>query len=238
MTHKTIGVLGGMGPWATLDFFEKILRLTPAKTDQEHLRVIIDNNPKIPDRSPAIVGTGEDPTPALVAGARTLQQAGADVIVIPCNTAHYFYERVQNAVSIPVLHIMEEVAATAREEVPTARVLGILATAAAVSSGLYARACARRGIEVVNPDPSGQQVVNRAIYAVKGGQMGPEITAGLKKIADGLVGRGAQALVLGCTELPFVLKPQDVRVPLLDSNQILARAAVRFATGVPLPTPT
>jgi len=238
MTHKTIGVLGGMGPWATLDFFEKILRLTPAKTDQEHLRVIIDNNPKIPDRSPAIVGMGEDPTPALVAGARTLQQAGADVIVIPCNTAHYFYERVQNAVSIPVLHIMEEVAATAREEVPTARVLGILATAAAVSSGLYARACARRGIEVVNPDPSGQQVVNRAIYAVKGGQMGPEITAGLKKIADGLVGRGAQALVLGCTELPFVLKPQDVHVPLLDSNQILARAAVRFATGVPLPTLT
>jgi aspartate racemase len=214
------------------------LRLTPAKTDQEHLRVIIDNNPKIPDRSPAIVGTGEDPTPALVAGARTLQQAGADVIVIPCNTAHYFYERVQNAVSIPILHIMEEVAATAGEEVPTARVLGILATAAAVSSGLYARACARRGIEVVNPDPSGQQVVNRAIYAVKGGQMGPEITAGLKKIVDGLVGRGAQALVLGCTELPFVLKPQDVRVPLLDSNQILARAAVRFATGVPLPTPT
>ena len=238
MTHKTIGVLGGMGPWATLDFFEKLLRLTPAKTDQEHLRVIIDNNPKIPDRSPAIVGTGEDPTPALVAGARILQQAGADVIVIPCNTAHYFYERVQNAVSIPVLHIMEEVVSTAREEVPSARVLGILATAAAVSSGLYARACARKGIEVVNPDPAGQQVVNRAIYAVKGGQMGPEITAGLKKIADGLVGRGAQALVLGCTELPFVLKPQDVRVPLLDSNQILARAAVRFATGVPVPTPT
>jgi len=238
MTHKTIGVLGGMGPWATLDFFEKILRLTPAKTDQEHLRVIIDNNPKIPDRSPAIAGTGEDPTPALVAGARILQQAGADVIVIPCNTAHYFYERVQNAVAIPVLHIMEEVVSTAREEVPSARVLGILATAAAVSSGLYARACARKGIEVVNPDPAGQQVVNRAIYAVKGGQMGPEITAGLKKIADGLVGRGAQALVLGCTELPFVLKPQDVRVPLLDSNQILARAAVRFATGVPVPTPT
>ena len=238
MTHKTIGVLGGMGPWATLDFFEKILRLTPAKTDQEHLRVIIDNNPKIPDRSPAIAGTGEDPTPALVAGARILQQAGADVIVIPCNTAHYFYERVQNAVAIPVLHIMEEVVSTAREEVPSARVLGILATAAAVSSGLYARACARKGIEVVNPDPAGQQVVNRAIYAVKGGQMGPEITAGLKKIADGLVRRGAQALVLGCTELPFVLKPQDVRVPLLDSNQILARAAVRFATGVPVPTPT
>jgi aspartate racemase len=238
MTHKTVGVLGGMGPWATLDFFEKILRLTPAKKDQEHLRVIIDNNPKIPDRSPAIVGEGEDPTPALVAGAQTLQRAGADFIVIPCNTAHYFYERVQKAVSIPVLHIMEEVATSASEEVPGARVLGILATAATVTSGLYARACARRGIEVVSPDPAGQKAVNHAIYAVKAGQMGPEITAGLRKIAEGLLAQGAQALVLGCTELPFVLKPQDVRVPLLDSNQILARAAVRFATGAPLPIPT
>jgi aspartate racemase len=238
MTQKTIGVLGGMGPWATLDFFEKILRLTPAHKDQENLRVIIDNNPKIPDRSPAIVGEGEDPTPALVASAQTLQRAGADFIVIPCNTAHYFYERVQKAVSVPVLHIMEEVASAAGEEVPSARVLGILATAATVASGLYARACARRGIEVVGPEPAGQREVNRAIYAVKAGQMGSEITAGVRKVAESLVARGAQALVLGCTELPFVLKSQDVRVPLLDSNQILARAAVRFATGAPLPIPT
>lgn len=238
MTHKTIGVLGGMGPWATLDFFEKILRLTPAQQDQDHFRVLIDNNPKIPDRSPAIEGKGEDPTPALVASALTLQRAGADFLVIPCNTAHYFYDRVQKAVSIPVLHIMDEVAASVADEVPGAHVLGVLATAATVASGLYARACARRGIEVVGPDPAGQKVVNRAIYAVKAGQMGSEITSGLQKVADGLVARGAQALVLGCTELPFVLKPQDVRVPLLDSNQILARAAVRFATAAPLPIPT
>jgi aspartate racemase len=238
MTQKTIGVLGGLGPWATLDLFEKILRLTPARTDQEHLRVIIDNNPKIPDRSPAILGDGEDPTPALIATAQNLERAGANFIVIPCNTAHYFYERIQKAVSIPVLHIMEEVAAAAHEEVPGARVLGVLATAATMSSGLYVRACARRGIDVIGPDPAGQQLVNRAIYGVKAGRMGPEITAGLRTVAEGLVTKGAQALVLGCTELPFVLKNQDVRVPLLDSNQILARAAVRLAVGAPLPTPT
>lgn len=235
MSQKVIGVLGGLGPWATLDFFEKVLRLTPAQVDQDHLRLIIDNNPKIPDRSPAILGDGEDPTPALVATAQNLQRAGADFLVIPCNTAHFFYERVAAAVSIPVLHIMDEVAAAAREAVPDVRVLGVLATEAAMASRLYHRACGRRGIEVVGPDAAGQQIVNRAIYGVKAGQMGPEVTRGLVRVADHLLAQGAQAVVLGCTELPFVLKPHDLRVPLLDSNLVLARAAVRLAAGVPQP---
>lgn len=233
MSQKVIGVLGGLGPWATLDLFEKILRQTPARIDQEHLRIIIDNNPKIPDRSPAILGEGEDPTPALVATAQNLQRAGADFLVIPCNTAHYFYDRVRAAVTIPVLHIMDEVAAAARAEVPGVHVLGVLATAATMASGLYHRACGRQGIEVIGPDPAGQQIVNRAIYGVKAGRVGPEVTRELTPVAAGLTARGAQALVLGCTELPFVLTSQDVQVPLLDSNDILARAAVRLASGTP-----
>lgn len=237
MNQKVIGVLGGLGPWATLDLFEKILRLVPAQRDQDHLRIIIDNNPKIPDRSPAIEGTAEDPTPALVATAQNLERAGADCIVIPCNTAHFFYDAIRAAVRIPVLHIMDEVAATAGVEVPGARVLGVLATAATMAAGLYHRACARVGIEVVGPDAAGQQVVNRAIYGVKAGQVGADVTRALSEVANRLVGRGAQALVLGCTELPFVLKPQDVRVPLLDSNLVLARAAVRFATTTPQAVP-
>src|SRR5574341_528435 len=176
MSQKVIGVLGGLGPWATLDLFEKILRQTPARIDQEHLRIIIDNNPKIPDRSPAILGEGEDPTPALVATAQNLQRAGADFLVIPCNTAHYFYDRIRAAVTIPVLHIMDEVAAAAREKVPGVHVLGVLATAATMASGLYHRACRRQGIEVIGPDPAGQQIVNRAIYGVKAGRMGAEVT--------------------------------------------------------------
>ncbi len=235
MTQKIIGVLGGLGPWATLDLFEKILRLTPAQVDQDHLRIIIDNNPKVPDRSPAILGDGEDPTPALITTAQNLQRAGADFIVIPCNTAHFFYDRIVAAVSIPVLHIMDEVAAAARGEVPSVRLLGVLATEATMASGLYHRACGRLDIEVIGPDPAGQRVVNRAIYGVKAGRMDPEVTRTLVQVADRLLAQGAQAIVLGCTELPFVLKPHDLRVPLMDSNLVLARAAVRLAAEVPQP---
>lgn len=229
MREKVIGVLGGLGPWATLDLFEKILRLTPAQRDQDHLRLIIDNNPKIPDRSPAILGDGEDPTPALVATARNLQAAGADLIVIPCNTAHAFYDRIAAAVTVPVLHIMEEVARAAKIEVPDLRQVGVLATRAAVAARLYHRAFERVGVEVLVPDAAGQEIVNRAIYAVKAGQMGVDITHGLAQVAQRLITAGVQAIVLGCTELPFVLRAGDVSIPLLDSNLILARAAVRAA---------
>lgn len=235
MGEKVIGVLGGLGPWATLDLFEKILTLTPAAKDQDHLRLIIDNNPKIPDRSPAILGTGEDPTPALVETARNLERAGADFIVIPCNTAHFFYDAVRRAVSIPVLHIMDEVAASAGDAVPGLRQVGVLATAATVQSRLYHDAFERVGVAVVGPDERGQDVVNRAIYGVKAGRMGPEVTRELAAVATALISSGAQAIVLGCTELPFVLREQDVRVPLLDSNLILASAAVRAATTAPEP---
>ena len=229
MGEQIIGVLGGLGPWATLDFFEKILRLTPARRDQEHLRILIDNNPKIPDRSPAILGDAEDPTPELVITAQNLERAGAEFIVIPCNTAHAFHDRIQAAVSIPVLHIMDEVAKAAKAEVPHVRTVGVLATAAAIAAGLYQRSFETIGVEVIAPDPVGQEVVNRAIYGVKAGEMGSEVTRALVAVVSGLIARGAQALVLGCTELPFVLKSSHVNVPLLDSNLVLAKAAVRMA---------
>jgi len=232
MNQRVIGVLGGLGPWATLDLFEKMLRLTPAARDQDHLRIIIDNNPKIPDRSPAILGDGEDPVPALVDTARNLERAGAECIVIPCNTAHAFYEPIRAAVGIPVLHIMDEVARAAADEMPGLHAVGVLATRATIVSGLYHRSFARIGVEVLGPDAGGQDVINEAIYGVKAGRMGPEVTRGLVAVSERLIRGGAQALVLGCTELPFVLRPGDVPVLLLDSNFILARAAVRFASLV------
>lgn len=229
--EKIIGVLGGLGPWATVDLFEKILRLTPAARDQEHVRIIIDNNPKIPDRSPAIIGQGPDPTPALIETAQNLERAGVDFIVIPCNTAHFFFDAVARSVKIPVLHIMNEVAAAAREQIPGLRTVGVLATAATIRARLYHDAFERDGIAVLGPDARGQEAVNRAIYGVKAGLMGPEVTTELVGVASLLTSGGAQAIVLGCTELPFVLRPQDLSVPLLDSNLILARAAVRMATA-------
>ena len=224
--HRTIGVLGGMGPWATLDFFEKVLRLTPARRDQEHLRLIIDNNPRIPDRGPAILGDGEDPTPALVAGARTLEAAGAAFIAIPCNTAHAFHRAIQEAVRVPVLHIMTEVARAAAERFPGLARVGLLGTTATVATGLYQQAFRGLGTDVLVPDPEDQQRIDRLIYAIKARQVDEGLRAAGIGVGRGLARGGATAVILGCTELPLVLNEENLAVPVLDSNLILAAAAV------------
>ena len=149
--QKVVGVLGGMGPLATADFYTKLVRLTPARADQDHLRVIIDSNPKIPDRTAALRGEGPDPTEALVATARGLERAGADLIAIPCNSAHAYLQAIRGSVGIPVLDIMEEVAAAAAALVPRPRAAGLLATSGTMQARLYHRALASRGIDVVEP---------------------------------------------------------------------------------------
>ena len=236
--HRTIGVVGGMGPWATLDFFEKVLRLTPARRDQEHLRLIIDNNPKIPDRGPAILGDGEDPTPALVATARNVEAAGADLIVIPCNTAHYFFQAIQAAVRVPVVHIMQEVAGAASRRFPRIGRVGLLATRATVATGLYQDAFRPLGAEVVVPDERGQEVIDRLIYAIKAQGVDDALRSAGVAVGRGLNRAGAEAIVLGCTELPLVLGEDTLGLPILDSNLTLAEVAVRLATSAePLPAP-
>ncbi len=222
---KTVGVLGGMGPRATADFFQKLIDLTPARRDQDHLRVIIDSNPAIPDRSRHILEGGEDPTADLVATARNLESAGADFLVIPCNTAHHFLEAIRRSVRIPVLDITEVVA----ERAAGLERVGLLATRATVLSGLYHRALARRHCEVLVPSEPRQELVNRAIFAVKAGDLGGLVRGWVREAGQELVDRGAQALVLGCTEIPLVIDPAEWPVPVLDSTALLAQAAVREA---------
>ncbi len=237
---RTIGVVGGMGPWATLDFFEKVLRLTPAGRDQDHLRLIIDNNPRIPDRSEAILGGGEDPTPALVATARNLEAAGADLIVIPCNTAHAFYRAIQEAVRVPVLHIMAEVARAAAERLPGLTRVGLLATRATVAAGLYQQAFKPLGVEVLTPDDAGRRTVDRLIYAIKAQRAEGALRSEGAAVGRSLVKAGATAVILGCTDLPLALEEENLGVPILDSNLVLAQATVRLATSpeaLPAPLP-
>src|SRR3972149_1122988 len=232
------GVAGGWGPGAPRDFFEKVPRPPPARRDQEHLRLIIDNNPKIPDRGPAILGDGEDPTPALVATARNVEAAGADLIVIPCNTAHYFYQAIQAAVRVPVLHIMQEVAGAASRRVPRLRRVVLLATGATVATGLYQDAFRPLGAEVVVPDERGQEVIDRLIYAIKAQGVDDALRSAGVAVGRGLNRAGAEALILGCTELPLALGEDPLGLPILDSNLILAEVAVRLATSTePLPAP-
>jgi aspartate racemase len=227
--EKVVGVLGGMGPLATADFYAKLVRLTPARTDQDHLRVIIDSNPKIPDRTAGLEGKGPDPTPHLVATAQALERAGAEVIAMPCNSAHAYLPAIRHSVRTPVLDIMEEVAAAAAALTPRPRAIGLLATPGTVRARLYHRALASRGIAVVEPTAIEEEDVYAAINAVKAGDLGPAARARLHGVARALIRRGAAAIILGCTELPLVMSSQDVSVTLLDGTEILAAAALREA---------
>ena len=231
MRRRTIGVIGGMGPLATAEFYLRLVRATPAATDQEHLHVLIDSNTEIPDRTAAIEGRGPDPTPLLVETARRLVAAGAEVLVIPCNSAHAFLEQIRGAVPVPVLDIMEEVASAAAALTPAPASVGLLATAGTVRQRLYHKALSRRGIGVVAPRAAGQRVVSEAIASVKAGDTGQAVRGRIRAAADALVRAGAAAIVLGCTELPLVLGQEDLAVPVLDGTEMLARAAIREGFG-------
>ena len=237
MNEKTIGILGGMGPEATLDCFAKIIKNTPAKKDQEHLRVIIDSNPKIPDRPAAIIGKGESPVPALIHGCRCLQLAGADFIIIPCVTAHFFLEEIRREVKLPILSILDVVTETIVRQYPQITNVGLLAITATINSGLFQKRLAADNIQTLVPDEVGQSTVMAAVTDIKKTQPArsrAQITADLIATAEGLVSRGARGIVAGCTEIPLALKPEHLAVPYFDALTILARAAIFEAGRTPL----
>jgi len=231
-TALTIGVLGGMGPAATVDFYQKLIAATPAKQDQDHLKVVIVSDPRIPDRTAAIFGRGPDPTPALLAGAEVLVRAGADLIAIPCITAHHFYPQLQPAVSVPILHIVDATAASVAAEHPGVRRCGLLATSGTLRARLFEAHFESRGLAILRPEPGLQEAgVMPAIYAVKAGANLAAARERIRGAAAALVAGGAQAIIAGCTEVPLLLAPADLPVPLIDPTAILARAAVRRALG-------
>ena len=225
-----VGVLGGMGPLATVDLYRKIIEATPAQRDQDHLHVVIESNPAVPDRSDALLHGGADPTPLLVAGSQRLERAGADFIVVPCNTAHAFLPRVAPHVSVPLVSMIEETATTIATRWPGCTV-GILATAGTVAANLYQEQFKRHGLGSIAPDEAGQHRVSRAIADVKSGLVGRAQTELLVDAALGLIARGADVLIAACTELPLIVTEADVPVPLVDPTHVLAEAAVAYGMG-------
>ena len=229
MPEKIIGILGGMGPEATIDLFYKIIKFTPAEKDQDHLRIIIDNNPKIPDRTAAILGKGEDPLPALQESARNLEKAGADFIIIPCNTAHYFLSLIQESVKIPILNMIEETAKETQKKIPSIKKVGLLASIGTYKTDIYHQHFKKYNIKVISPEEKDKEEVMKVIYAVKAGNLSEGIKKNILKIAQKLVDKGAEAIIVGCTEIPLILKEGDISVPIIDPTQVLAKAAVQKA---------
>jgi aspartate racemase len=232
MEEKIIGIVGGMGPEATADLYMRIIRATPVEKDQDHHRIIIDSNPKVPDRTPAIVGDGESPLPLMIDTAKNVEKAGADFLIMPCNTAHYFYDQLQGSVEIPVLHMIKLSASYTKKTYPKVRKAGLLATDGTIASELYHDAYGKQGIEIITPDEDGQEKVMKAIYQdIKRGKLDP----GRKKLhheAERLIDNGAEAILNGCTEVSIVLHPGDVEVPIVDPLQVLAEEAVKLASGL------
>jgi len=238
--EKVIGILGGMGPEATLDCFGKIIKNTPAKTDREHIRVVIDSNPRIPDRIAAILDDGESPVPALVAGCRGLEKAGANFIIIPCVTVHFFLPQIQAGSPLPVLSIVDAVVDTINRDFHETKTVGLLGTVATVESGLFQKRLAKEAIDTLVPDSAHQSKIVVAIKNIKDIQPSrtqSEITNDLIEAARSLIDRepdGADAIIAGCTEIPLALGQKHLPVPYFDSLTILARAAIRRAGKTPI----
>lgn len=227
---KTIGIIGGMGPGATALLFQKIIDYTEANRDSEHIHIVIDNNTTIPDRTIAILHNEKSPAKCIVESGKKLEMCGAKLLLIPCNTSHYYYDYIQENLSVPVVNMIEETAKVCLENKCTK--VGILATTGTCKTDTYGRELKKFGIDAVYPDDDGQKKVMEVIYdQVKAGKkINVQILdQTLKKMSS----KGAQAFILGCTELPFAIKNGDFGYKFFDSLDILARCAVERA-GYPL----
>jgi aspartate racemase len=233
VTHraKTIGVLGGMGPEATVDFMTKVIAATPARADQDHLHMLVDHNPGVPDRQKAILDGAEDPAPALARMAARLEAAGAEFLVIPCNTAYVFKDAVAAATSIPLLSIVEVTVDEAKRRVPGIKAVGVLATAGCLAGGVYQRALAAAGIDALTPAEEELAELMELVYAIKAAKHDEAIGQAMARLAGALQDRGAESVIAGCTEIPLVLGQRMLSIPLISSTDVLARATVAHATG-------
>jgi len=233
---RTIGILGGMGPAAGADFYARIVAAHGASRDQDHPPCIFYSATQVPDRTAHLLGDGADPTQALTDAARLLEEAGAAFIAIPCNSAHAFLRSIRAAVSIPVLDMISLAVEAAVVRVAEASRVGVLAADGTVRVGLYDGPLTANDREPVYPDRAVQGTVMAAIRDAKGGVVagdgtGPRTDARLVAAARHLAAAGAEALIMGCTEVPLALAERDCPVPAIDANQILVAEALALATG-------
>lgn len=222
---NVIGILGGMGPMATVDLFRKIVSMTAADSDSEHIHILIDNDTSIPDRTDAILNGGESPVPYIVASAQRLEAMGADLLVMPCNTGHYFHKEISESCSVPLLSMPDETAAAVKKTGLSC--VGLLASDGSVKSDFLDRAFDKYGIGVIRPDEATQKAVMHLIY--------DEVKAGLTPCPerlfpalDAMADMGAEGFVLGCTELPLAFEGVT-GYRFIDPTSILAAAAIRAA---------
>lgn len=225
---KAIGILGGMGPLATADLFRKIVTMTKAGCDNDHIRIYIDDNASIADRTAAILSGGPDPTPMMADSLRKLEHCGADCIIMPCNTAHYFLPRLQAMTEVPFISMLEATAKTCAEAFP-GKTAAILATKGTLATGLYEEALKAQNVAYLVPDAQEQDALMRVIYQGVKADAAPEsYRRDMECVLETLPARGADYFILGCTELPLAAELLGLRQPMIDPTAELAKAAITF----------
>ena len=232
--NKKIGILGGLGPEATVDLYTKIISETPAKIDQEHIETIIISNPKIPDRTQAILNKGESPLPLMISTAKTLEAIGVSTILIPCNTAHYFLEDIQKEISVPITNMIKETVLSIKEKYPQVKKIGLLATTGTIKAKIYQKELEKEGFNIIIPEQDVQEnFVMEAIYGTKGIKSGfkKEPRTLLKYAALNLTKKGSEIIIKGCTEIAIVLNNKNCDQVLIDPARIIAKKAVEICIG-------
>lgn len=232
MREQTVGVIGGMGPEATVDLMRRVIAATSARDDIDHIHMLVDNNPKVPSRIKALIeGTGESPAPFMAKMAQGLEQAGVDFLVIPCNTAHMYYPEVVAAVSIPVVNILDVTVQHVKRCLPDIRKVGMLASTAVENIRLYHDKFDIEDIKTLFPAPAYQENVMALIKGVKSKDYDADAVARYNEAAAYLKSQGAECLILACTELSVIADTLTIDLPVYDASQLLAEHIVYKVKG-------
>lgn len=229
-SEKIVGIIGGMGPEATVDLMNRVIRATTARDDIDHIRMIVDNNPKVPSRIRALIEkNGESPLECLQDMARRLEGWGVDFLAIPCNTAHYYHRDVQKAVHIPLLDMIDLSVNFMTARIPNLKTVALLASSAVFDLGLYEKRFADAGVGLIAMHPDDQDKVMSAIRKIKTSSYGQEVVLIIQEVSNKLAQQGAQAILVACTEISIIGGQITPVVQIFDASQILAEAIVREA---------
>ena len=227
--EKVLGIIGGMGPSATADLFMKIIKHTNVKTEEEHLRILIDNNPKLPNRQNAIMYGTESPLPMLIEMAQGLERAGADFLILGANTPHYYFDNIVEAINIPMLHIIDEAIKYIIKYKNNTKSIGIMATNAAIKTALFQKSIEKFGLVSVIPEEQFQEILHNAIFQYKVDSDIVKFKEKATEVLSHIKEKGVDAIILGCTELPIVLQETEGTTPIIDPNEIIAKRVVEYA---------
>ena len=226
---KNLGIIGGMGPLATVKLYEKIVLKTKASRDQDHLRILIDSNSKIPDRTAYILDKEkDDPRRELIASAKKLEEIGADYLIMPCNTAPYFYEDIKKEVAIDFLHMIDESGKYIVENYKDIKKVGLLATEGTIKAAIYEDIYRKYSIEVILPSTLEQKYITSLIYNIKEGKEEKNLQE-VYEVMDNLRGRGAQLMIAGCTEVSLAIDLYKLEGLFIDPMDILADKAIEYS---------